>query len=98
FGSNYLEGEKIFAMLNKLTILVSQNISKHKIPFINKLWKSAEMLESEKLEKEIQDCVMKMVKKREDKVVNGEADSFGNDFLGLLVNAYHDSDEKNRLS
>ncbi|MFQ6628133.1 hypothetical protein Gotur_007076, partial [Gossypium turneri] len=98
FGSNYLEGEKIFAMLNKLTILVSQNISKTKIPFINKLWKSAEMLESEKLEKGIQDYVMEMIKKREDKVVSGEADSFGNDFLGLLVNAYHDLDDKNRVS
>ncbi|TYH26940.1 hypothetical protein ES288_A02G029200v1 [Gossypium darwinii] len=98
FGSNYLEGEKIFAMLNKLTILVSQNISKTKIPFINKLWKSAEMLESEKLEKGIQDCVMEMIKKREDKVVSGEADSFGNDFLGLLVNAYHDLDDKNRVA
>ncbi|KAK8987964.1 hypothetical protein V6N11_065568 [Hibiscus sabdariffa] len=41
---------------------------------------------------------MKIVKKREDRVANGEADSFGNDFLGLLVNAYHDLDEKNRLS
>ncbi|KAB2039767.1 hypothetical protein ES319_D02G033500v1 [Gossypium barbadense] len=98
FGSNYLEGEKIFAMLNKLTILVSQNISKTKIPFINKLWKSAEMLESEKLEKGIQDYVMEMIKKREDKVVSGEADSFGNDFLGLLVNAYNDLDDKNRVS
>ncbi|TYH82105.1 hypothetical protein ES332_D02G035100v1 [Gossypium tomentosum] len=56
------------------------------------------MLKSEELAKGIQDCVMKIVKQREDKFVNGEADSFGNDFLGLLVNAYHDSDENNRLS
>ncbi|KAK8486985.1 hypothetical protein V6N11_061058 [Hibiscus sabdariffa] len=63
-----------------------------------KLWKSADLLESEELAKEIQDCVVKIVKKRENKVVIGEADSFGNDFLGLLVHAYHDSDEKNRLS
>ncbi|MBA0647544.1 hypothetical protein Goklo_015393 [Gossypium klotzschianum] len=98
FGSNYLEGEKIFAMLNKLKILVSQNIHKTAIPFINKLWKPADMLESEKLEKGIQDCVMEMIKKREDKVVSGEADSFGTDFLGLLVNAYHDLDDKNRVS
>ena len=41
---------------------------------------------------------MAIVKKRENKVVSGEADSFGSDFLGLLVNAYHDLDEKNRLS
>ncbi|MBA0681405.1 hypothetical protein Goari_023211 [Gossypium aridum] len=98
FGSNYLEGEKIFAMLNKLKILVSQNINKTAIPFINKLWKSADMLESEELSKGIQDCVMKIVKKREDKVENGEANSFGNDFLGLLVKAYNDPDKNNRLS
>ncbi|MBA0710473.1 hypothetical protein Golax_009763 [Gossypium laxum] len=63
-------------------------------------WKGQEgkEIESEELAKEIQYCVMKMVKKREDKVVNGEADSFGNDFLGLLVNAYHDSDKNKKLS
>ncbi|MFQ6664900.1 hypothetical protein Gotur_031850 [Gossypium turneri] len=41
---------------------------------------------------------MKIVKKREDKAVNGEVNSFGSDFLGLLLNAYHDSDAKNRIS
>ncbi|GMJ01822.1 cytochrome P450, family 709, subfamily B, polypeptide 2 [Hibiscus trionum] len=98
FGSSYLEGEKIFAMLNKLSIIMSRNVYKTGVPFINKLWKPADLLESEELAKEIKDCVMKTVKKREDKVVNGEADSFGNDFLGLLVNAYRDSDDENRLS
>ncbi|KAK8548461.1 hypothetical protein V6N12_061375 [Hibiscus sabdariffa] len=100
FGSSYLEGEKIFARLNKLAILAGRNAFKTsiRIPFINTFWKSADLLESERLEKEIQDSVMKIVKKREDKVVNREADNFGNDFLGLLVNAYHDSDDKNRLS
>ncbi|KAK8308158.1 hypothetical protein V6Z12_D02G037900 [Gossypium hirsutum] len=52
----------------------------------------------EELANEIQGCVMKMIKKREDRVVNGGADSFGNDFLGLHVNAYHDLDDKNMLS
>ncbi|TYG78177.1 hypothetical protein ES288_D02G037600v1 [Gossypium darwinii] len=98
FGSSYLEGEKIFAMLDKSTIIVSQNLSKTRIPLISKLWKSADLLESEKLAKEIQDRLMKIVKKREDKAVNGEVNSFGNDFLGLLLNVYHDSDEKNRIS
>ncbi|KHG14554.1 Cytochrome P450 protein [Gossypium arboreum] len=41
---------------------------------------------------------LKIVKQREEKVMTGEVDSFGHDFLGLLVNAYHDPDEKNRLS
>ncbi|KAK9045333.1 hypothetical protein V6N11_059217 [Hibiscus sabdariffa] len=36
--------------------------------------------------------------KREDIVVNGEIDKFGNDYLGLLVSAYRDSDMKNKLS
>ncbi|MFQ6658558.1 hypothetical protein Gotur_027772, partial [Gossypium turneri] len=97
FGSSYLEGKKIFAMLDKSTIIVSQNLSKTRIPLISKLWKSADLLESEKLAKEIQDRLMNIVKKREDKAVNGEVISFGNDFLGLLLNVYHDSDEKNRL-
>ncbi|KAK8979542.1 hypothetical protein V6N11_073538 [Hibiscus sabdariffa] len=34
----------------------------------------------------------------EEKVVTGAADGFGSDFLGLLVNAYHEPNEKNRLS
>lgn len=41
---------------------------------------------------------MKIVKKREEKVANGGANSFGTDFLGLLLNAYHDTDKKNRIS
>ncbi|TYH26944.1 hypothetical protein ES288_A02G029600v1 [Gossypium darwinii] len=87
------EGKEI-----ELSIIMSRNLYNTRIPLINKLWKPADMLESEELAKEIQDCVMKIAKKREDKVVNGEADSFGNDFLGLLVNAYHDSDKNNKLS
>ncbi|XP_022761044.1 cytochrome P450 CYP749A22-like [Durio zibethinus] len=98
FGSSYLEGKKIFDMLKKLSIIASRNILKDKIPVINKFAKNADFLESEELMKGIQDSVMEIVKKREDKVVSGEADSFGSDFLGLLVNAYHDLDEKNRLS
>ncbi|KAK8491564.1 hypothetical protein V6N11_063058 [Hibiscus sabdariffa] len=98
FGSNYLEGKKIFDMLTKLSILVTRNYFKARIPVISKLWKSADEIESEQLAKGIHDCVMGMVKRREEKVVTGESDNFGDDFLGLLVNAYHDSDEKNRLS
>ncbi|XP_016698529.2 cytochrome P450 CYP749A22-like [Gossypium hirsutum] len=73
---------------NKLTL----------VSFYSKLWEPADVLLSEELANEIQGCVMKMIKKREDRVVNGGADSFGNDFLGLHVNAYHDLDDKNMLS
>ncbi|TYI92037.1 hypothetical protein E1A91_D02G038800v1 [Gossypium mustelinum] len=98
FGSSYLEGQKIFYMLSRLAIIANRNLFKTRIPWISKLLKPADILESEELSNEIQGCVMKMIKKREDRVVNGEADSFGNDFLGLLVNAYHDLDDKNKLS
>ncbi|MBA0797512.1 hypothetical protein Gohar_008204 [Gossypium harknessii] len=98
FGSSYLEGEKIFEMLNKLSIVLSRNLSNTGIPLFVKLQKPADMLEAEELAKGIQDCVSKIVKTREDKVVKGEADNFGIDFLGLLINAYHDTDENNKLS
>ncbi|XP_040940850.1 cytochrome P450 CYP749A22 isoform X2 [Gossypium hirsutum] len=98
FGSSYLEGEKIFDMLTKLTLIIGRIFYKANIPIIGKFWKSVDEIESNKLEKMILDSVMKIVKQREEKVMTGEVDSFGHDFLGLLVNAYHDPDEKNRLS
>ncbi|KAG8473605.1 hypothetical protein CXB51_035978 [Gossypium anomalum] len=98
FGSSYLEGEKIFDMLMKLSVIAGRNIFKEKIPIISKFWKSADEIESERIAKMIHDSVMSIVKKREERVVTGEADNFGCDFLGLLVNAYHEADEKNRLS
>ncbi|TYH33196.1 hypothetical protein ES332_D13G041900v1 [Gossypium tomentosum] len=98
FGSSYLEGEKIFDMLMKLSVIAGRNIFKAKIPIISKFWKSADEIESERIAKMIHDSVMRIVKKREERVVNGEADNFGRDFLGLLVNAYHEADQKNRLS
>ncbi|XVE74383.1 hypothetical protein DITRI_Ditri12bG0012500 [Diplodiscus trichospermus] len=98
FGSSYLEGEKIFQMLQKLAIIAARNTYEVRIPVISYFWKSADEIESDKLAKAVHDSVMKMVEKREDKVAIGEADSYGRDFLGLLINGYHDLDEKNRLS
>ncbi|XVF56594.1 hypothetical protein PTKIN_Ptkin06aG0133500 [Pterospermum kingtungense] len=98
FGSSYSDGKKIFDMLLKLSVLTNRNLFKARFPGISKFWKTADEIESDKLEKEIHNSVMEIVKKREEKVASGEANSFGTDFLGLLVNAYHDSDEKKRLS
>ncbi|MBA0585203.1 hypothetical protein Gorai_015987, partial [Gossypium raimondii] len=55
FGSSYLEGEKIFEMLNKLSIVLSRNLSNTGIPLFVKLQKPADMLEAEELAKGIQD-------------------------------------------
>ncbi|TXG75345.1 hypothetical protein E1A91_1Z024600v1 [Gossypium mustelinum] len=103
FGSSYLEGEKIFDMLTKFTLIIGRNFYKAKFPIIGLLvrsrlsghsYQTENSLNSKKL-KMINDSVMKIVKQREEKVMTGEVDSFGHDFLGLLVNAYHDPDEKN---
>ncbi|EOY01606.1 Cytochrome P450 [Theobroma cacao] len=98
FGSSYLDGKKIFDMLLKLSVLTNRNLFKAKFPVISNFCKTADEIESEKLVKGIHNSVMEIVKKREEKVLNGEANSFGTDFLGLLVSAYHDADKKNRLS
>ncbi|XWS64165.1 hypothetical protein CRYUN_Cryun06bG0162900 [Craigia yunnanensis] len=98
FGSSYIDGKKIFDMLLKLSVLTNRNMFKARFPVISKFWKTADEVESDKLGKGIYNSVMEIVKKREEKVASGEANSFGTDFLGLLVNAYHDADQKNMLS
>ncbi|PPS14724.1 hypothetical protein GOBAR_AA05861 [Gossypium barbadense] len=98
FSSSYLEGEKIFDMLMKLSAITGRNMYKAKILFIGKFWEPADEIESDKLAKMIHDSVMKIIKQKEEKVMTREADNFGRDFLGLLLNAYHDPDEKIRLS
>ncbi|MBA0871773.1 hypothetical protein Goshw_029882 [Gossypium schwendimanii] len=98
FGSSYLEGEKIFYMLQKLADIVSRNSNKSRIPILSKFWKTDDDIESEKLAREIQDLVIEIVKKRENKVSSAGAESFGSDFLGLLVKAFNNSDEKNKIS
>lgn len=43
---------------------------------------------------------MEIIKKREEKAIlrNGEEDRFGSDYLGLLLKAHHDADDKQRIS
>ncbi|MBA0780051.1 hypothetical protein Gotri_004194, partial [Gossypium trilobum] len=85
-------------MLQKLADIVSRNSNKSRIPILSKFWKTDDDIESEKLAREIQDLVIEIVKKRENKVSSGGAESFGSDFLGLLVKAFNNSDEKNKIS
>lgn len=42
--------------------------------------------------------MLKLVRKRVQKLRDGEANGFGNDFLGVLLNAYHDPEEDKRIS
>ncbi|XP_048318869.2 cytochrome P450 CYP749A22-like [Ziziphus jujuba] len=99
FGSSYLEGKNIFEMLKKLTFLVSKNVYKLSFPGIDKLIKSEDQIELEKLEKDIRHSIIQIIKKREEKAMEeDQKDSFGNDFLGILLKAHHDANEKQRIS
>ncbi|KAE9454445.1 hypothetical protein C3L33_13647, partial [Rhododendron williamsianum] len=74
FGSSYLEGEKIFAMLMEMGTIVARNRYKIRLPGIG-----------------------------DDQQAGRENDerrrkNYGSDFLGSLIKANHDPDEKNRIS
>ncbi|KAL5553579.1 hypothetical protein UlMin_040980 [Ulmus minor] len=98
FGSSYLEGVKIFEMLEKLSFLASRNMFKTRFPGINKLFKTKDQIESDKLEEGIRDSILELIKKREGKVKNEDEEGFGSDFLGLLVKAHHNANENQRIS
>lgn len=63
-----------------------------------KIWKSQDDIESDKIEQSLRDSVMEIVRKREEKVLTGQAHNFGSDFLGSLLRVHHDADKKNRIS
>lgn len=45
----------------------------------------------------MKDCFMEIIKAREEKLNNGEADGYGNDFLGLLVKAKNEPQISERI-
>lgn len=42
--------------------------------------------------------IMALVRKREEKVLTGESNTFGTDFLGSLLSVHHDAVKSNRIS
>ncbi|XP_070671447.1 cytochrome P450 CYP749A22-like [Malus domestica] len=99
FGSSYIEGKNIFEMLIKLAFLVFKNSLTVRVPGISKLFKTNDEVESDKLEKEVHGSITEIVKKREKKaMMTGQKESFGSDFLGLLLKAHHDANENQRVS
>ncbi|XP_048137018.1 cytochrome P450 CYP749A22-like isoform X2 [Rhodamnia argentea] len=98
FGSSYVEGRNIFQMLTGLSSLTAKNSFNIRLPGMSKLWKTADEVEAEKLEKGIRDSIVQMIKRREKKVIAGEADGYGDDFLGQLVKALHDGDKSKKIT
>ncbi|KAL2455882.1 Cytochrome [Abeliophyllum distichum] len=98
FGSSYLEGKNIFEMLTRLGFIVAKSSKKYRFPCIEKIFRTEYNIESDRIVQSLRDSIMAIVKNREEKVMTGEADNFGSDFLGSLLKVHHDSDKKNRIS
>ncbi|PQQ17077.1 cytochrome P450 CYP749A22 [Prunus yedoensis var. nudiflora] len=90
--------EEFRLFTSELGFLIFKNVLKVRVPGISKLFKTSDEIESEKLEKGINASIIEMVKKREKKTMTGENDSFGSDFLGLLLKANHEANENQRIS
>ncbi|KAJ9174138.1 hypothetical protein P3X46_017198 [Hevea brasiliensis] len=73
FGSSHLEGQHIFEMLSRLVLLLSINAYKVRIPGLEKIVKTKDEIESDKLEQDVRDSILKMIRKREEEA-NQEAD------------------------
>ncbi|PIA38125.1 hypothetical protein AQUCO_02800044v1, partial [Aquilegia coerulea] len=98
FGSSYLEGQKIFQMLSKLTSFVTSNAFKIDLPVIGKLLSYYQDQEADKVEKEIKESFMEIIRKRKEKKDTGELDDYGSDYLGMLINASEEDDDEKRIS
>ncbi|KAG8383011.1 hypothetical protein BUALT_Bualt05G0139500 [Buddleja alternifolia] len=98
FGSSYLEGQEIFALLTKLYALISRNALKIRFFGIRKFIRTKDEIEAEKVEKLLNESIMEIVEKRQDEVITGRASSFGSDFLGSLLRVHHDMDQGNQIS
>ncbi|CAN0862454.1 Cytochrome P450 CYP749A22 [Linum grandiflorum] len=98
FGSSYLEGKELFHKLSKLTQLGAASFFKIRIPGISKIYKSSADVEAKKLEQGIKASILGMLRKREEMIASGDADGFGDDFLGLLMRANHESDESKQIT
>ncbi|KAJ4845075.1 hypothetical protein Tsubulata_045518 [Turnera subulata] len=84
FGFSHLEGKNIFEMVG--------------IPRIKKFLRTKDDIESDKLKKGIRDSIIKIMKKRGEEVMMGERDSYGSDYLGLLLNFHLVNDNSKSIS
>ncbi|CAI0390488.1 unnamed protein product [Linum tenue] len=95
FGSSYVEGKNVFDMLMKLGLIVNRNNFKvSSIPWLKKLWRTSDDIESDKLQQAIREAIINLIRKREGR----DSDYYGSDFLGSLLNAFHDSDLSRKVT
>ncbi|CAN4127811.1 unnamed protein product [Withania somnifera] len=98
FGNDYSTGKHIFTMLDKIAYISSMSYGKSRNPITDKLFRSSEEIEADKILEELSDSFAGIIKKREDRVEAGEAVNFGDDFLGSLLEGRFNADENARIS
>ncbi|KAI4373345.1 hypothetical protein MLD38_011478 [Melastoma candidum] len=98
FGTSYIEGSDILQMMADLAAITSKNYLNIGIPGISYLWKTADDKEADRLEKGIRAGILNITNKREKKQIAGEVDGFGNDFLGQLLKAYHETEKNEKIT
>ncbi|KAL5725769.1 hypothetical protein ACHQM5_008876 [Ranunculus cassubicifolius] len=97
FGSNYIDGQKIFAMLRKLTSIIAANALQPKLPVIGKFIRRHDDIEGEKLEHGIRESFIQIIERRKE-TIQTDLKGYGSDYLGLLVAGSQEEDETKRLS
>ncbi|CAI0390489.1 unnamed protein product [Linum tenue] len=81
FGSSYVEGKNVFDMLMKLGLIVNRNNFKvSSIPWLKKLWRTSDDIESDKLQQAIREAIINLIRKREGR----DSDYYGN-FLQMTM-------------
>lgn len=68
------------------------------IIWCRKFIRTKDEIEAKRIEQLLHDSIMEIVKKRQNEVETGQANSLGNDFLGSLLKVYNDMDQKNSVS
>ncbi|KAK1416214.1 hypothetical protein QVD17_32003 [Tagetes erecta] len=98
FGSSYEQGKQIFEMQGALSLLAAKNMSQTRLPGFGMIFKDKDDLETEKLLASIRDLIMQMISEREKKMISGDEENSGIDYLGILLKARHDIDDNYKLS
>ena len=88
---------KILKLMFIVVVIVSI-VLKLFVHFYSKIYKTNDDIESEELVKGIHNTILEIIKKREEKVMTGEGNSIGGDFLQLLVEAHHDANVSLKIS
>lgn len=92
FGSNYVEGKDIFIQIDELAAIAARNFQAIRLPFFRKLVPNQDDRESDKIEQVIRESILNLILRRKKRKKNGEADGYGDDFLGSLMKEHYENE------